>query len=133
MAEIRWNLENWLEERRVTRYELAQNMGGNVKSRITSLYRMRDPKRVDLAIVAEIVAALRRITGEEVTPNDLLEFVPDPEPQEMDDETKAWLDAELAPAIEPYDWGDVDPETLGEGSLEYVPGEGFVVVEQDAA
>lgn len=133
MAEIKWNLEHWLEERRVTRYELAQNMSGNVKSRITSLYRMRDPKRVDLAVVAEIVAALRRITGEEVTPNDLLEFVPDPEPQEMDDETKAWLDAELAPALEPYDWGDVDPETLGVGSLEYVPGEGFVVVEQDAA
>ncbi len=133
MAEIRWNLESWLEERRVTRYELAQNMGGNVKTRITSLYRMRDPKRVDLAIVAEIVAALRRLTGEEVTPNDLLTFIPDPERQEMDDETRVWLDAELAPPLEPYDWGDADPEALGKGSLEYVAGEGFVVVAQDAA
>lgn len=109
MAQMTWNLENWLESHRITRYELAKNMGGNEKSRLTTLYRMRDPQRVDLGVMADIVAALRRITGEEVTPNDLLTFIPDPEPQEMDDETKAWLDADLTPDLEPYDWGPEGP------------------------
>jgi DNA-binding Xre family transcriptional regulator len=132
MAEMKWNLEGWLEQHGITRYELAQNMGGNVKTRLTSLYRMRQPKRIDLSVMGEIVSALRRITGEEVTPNDLLEYIPDPAPKEMDAETKAWLYAELAPPLEPYDWAGVEPETLGEGRVEYDPEEGFVVVE-DAA
>jgi hypothetical protein len=128
MAQMHWNLESWLEARGVTRYELAQNMSGNVKTRLTSLYRMRDPKRIDLAVMGEIVAALRHITGEEVTPNDLLAFVPDPEQQELDAETQAWMDADLAPEIEAYDWGDVDPEALGE-PVSFVPGKGWIVRE----
>jgi hypothetical protein len=113
MAEMQWNLESWLKTHGVTRYELAQNMSGNVKTRLTSLYRMRDPKRIDLSVMGEIVSALRHITGEEVTPNDLLTFTPDPEP-EMDEETRVWLDAPIDAPLEPYDWGDQNPETLGD-------------------
>lgn len=112
----------------VTKYELAQNMGGNEKSRLTTLYRMRNPQRVDLNVMAEIVSALREITGSEVTPNDLLEYTPDPEPvEEVDAETWAWMNAELAPPLEPYEWGDIDPETLGQGRVEYVQGQGWVI------
>lgn len=34
----------------------------------------------------------------------------------MDDETKAWHDADLSKLsdYEPYDWGDIDPLTIGE-------------------
>lgn len=53
-----------------------------------------------------------------------------PGPEALDAETRAWMDAELAPPLEPYEWGDVDPEALGQGRVEYVPGEGWVVTEQ---
>ena len=90
-----------------------------------------EQKRVDLEVRDKVIGALEQLTGQSVTFGDLLERAADP--VETDVETKAWMDAELAPPLEPYDRGKVDPETLGEGSLEYVAGEGFVVVEQDAA
>jgi hypothetical protein len=31
----------------------------------------------------------------------------------LDDETRAWLDADLTPPLDPYDWGGIDPETVG--------------------
>lgn len=31
----------------------------------------------------------------------------------VDEETQAWMDADLAPPLEPYDWGGVDPLSLG--------------------
>lgn len=43
---------------------------------------------------------------------------------EMDEETRAWLDAELTPPLEPYDWGGEDPLAYGQ-RVEYVPGEGL--------
>ncbi len=127
MAELRWDLEKVLEAHGVTRYELAQNMDGNFKTRLTSLYRTKNQKRVDLPVMAEIVSALRRITGEQLTPNDLLEYVPDPEPQpEMDAETRAWMDAELTQPLESYDWGEgVDPETIGE-PVRFDPKKGWI-------
>lgn len=132
MAELRWDLEKVLEARGITRYELAQNMEGNFKTRLTSLYRTKDPKRVDLPVMAEIVSALRRITGEALTPNDLLEYVPDPEPveeQEMDAETRAWMEADLAPPLEPYEWG---PEGPPKGNpVRYVAGQGWMVYEDE--
>jgi DNA-binding Xre family transcriptional regulator len=111
MAEMKWNLENWLETHRVTRYELAQNMGGNVKTRLTSLYRMRDPKRIDLSVMGEIVSALRHITGEDVTPNDLLEFVPNPEPVDDQAALLATGTAGLGEALHDLEQG-VPPEEL---------------------
>lgn len=31
----------------------------------------------------------------------------------LDTETQAWLDADLTAALEPFDWGDIDPATAG--------------------
>jgi hypothetical protein len=58
----------------MTRYELAQAMTGNTQSRQTTLYRMSNPKRVDLATLGEIIHALRLETGEPVSVCDLLEY-----------------------------------------------------------
>lgn len=42
-----------------------------------------------------------------------------------DEESKAWLDADLAPPLPPFDWG---PEAPPEGKpVNYVPGIGLVV------
>ena len=130
MAEIRWDLEKVLEARGITRYELAQNMEGNFKTRLTSLYRTKDPKRVDLPVMAEIVSALRRMTGEEVTPNDLLEFTPDPEPVNVDAESALWLNTALTPVLEPFEWGPTG-EPKGQ-PVESVPGEGLYVYDDEA-
>ena len=130
MAQMRWNLEDLLKTHGVTKYELAQNMGGNEKSRLTTLYRMRNPQRVDLNVMAEIVSALREITGSEVTPNDLLEFTPDPEPENADDESALWLNTVLTPQLEPWEWG---PEGEPKGQpVEYVQNEGLYVYDDEA-
>lgn len=129
MAQVQWNLENWLKTRGVTKYELAKSMGGNEKSRLTTLYRMRDPQRIDLGVMAEIVSALREITGEEVTPNDLLEFRPDPEPEDVDTESVLWLNTALTPTLESWEWG-LEGEPKGQ-PVQYVPGEGLYIYEDD--
>lgn len=49
---------------------------------------------------------------------------------EMDEETRAWLDAELTPPLEPYDWGGEDPLAYGQ-RVEYVPGEGLYVIDDE--
>jgi hypothetical protein len=44
---------------------------------------------------------------------------------EPDDESRAWLDADLAPPLPPFDWGhEVPPEGRPVG---YMPGVGLVV------
>jgi hypothetical protein len=46
----------------------------------------------------------------------------------MDQEDKGWLESDLSrlSELEPYDWGDVDPETTGQ-PIRYEQGMGFVV------
>jgi hypothetical protein len=43
---------------------------------------------------------------------------------------KAWLDSDLSRLgeYEPYDWGDIDPETRGK-PISYKAGQGFIVHE----
>jgi hypothetical protein len=48
---------------------------------------------------------------------------------DIDAESRVWLDADLAPPLEPYDWGDIDPMTLTSGRVEYVPGEGLMILD----
>jgi len=81
-----------------------------------------------LPTLATILEGLRRVTGEEVSFEDVLEFEPSaaPERESLDPETSVWLDSELTEPLPPYDWGDVDPRGIGE-AVRYVPDEGFVV------
>ncbi len=74
MHKIVWNLEKFLEEHGKTRYELAQTLGGNFESRLASIYRLKSPNRLDFTTLADLIGGLRELTGEEVTPNDLLEY-----------------------------------------------------------
>lgn len=80
MPRVVWRLPELLEELGINRHRLAQAMRGKTSSRLTTLYRMTDPKRVDLQVLAEIIAALRVLSGVEVGVSDLLEFVPDDSP-----------------------------------------------------
>lgn len=40
---------------------------------------------------------------------------------DIDEESRTWLEATLTPELPPYDWGDIDPLTLGE-PLRFVKG-----------
>lgn len=74
MGHVRWNLEEYLAAHDLTRYRLAQELPGNTNSWLTTLYRMSDPKRLDLATLATIIATLRELTKLDVTVSDLLSY-----------------------------------------------------------
>lgn len=60
-----------------------------------------------------VISTLEELTGEPVSPADLLAAVTMPGP---DREARAWLDRDASRLgeFEPYDWGGADPSTLGE-------------------
>ena len=130
MAQVRWKLAAYLQERGITPYRLARAVAA--ETRTGTVYRLarkgREPSRIDLPTLATILEGLRRVTGEEVSFEDVLEFEPSaaPERESLDPETSVWLDSELTEPLPPYDWGDVDPRGIGE-AVRYVPDEGFVV------
>ena len=113
MTQITWKLKPYLEQNAITPHKLALEAGISPPNLYT-LIRGEGAKNVSRATLAKLIGALTRLTGQRVTPNDLLEVSETPTPLETaDNEAKAWLTANLAPPLEPYDWGDIDPDTLG--------------------
>lgn len=124
---IKWTLKSYLDANDLSAYKLVQA----AKVSPTTVYALArgDHERVSLEVLDKVLAGLERLTGRPATLTDVLDREPDPEPaEEMDAETRAWMDAELAPPLEPYEWGDVDPETIGE-SVRYDPKKGWLVGE----
>ena len=123
-----WRLRNVLAEHNLRPATVAAATEGRLSR--NSVYALaRGAEAVRLETLDVLLPTLRRLTGKDLGVSDLIVWEPDPVPQ-VDAETRAWLDAELAPPLEPYDWGDVDPEALGNGGVAYVPGEGWVVTER---
>lgn len=116
---VEFTLKSFLEAHALSVYRLAEAASGRVsRGTVYSLARGR-VTRVDLGTLGAVITTLEELTGEEVTPADLLRAVDVPV---LDDETRGWLAASLEPPMEPYDWGDVDPFTLGQLSpQEYAP------------
>jgi transcriptional regulator with XRE-family HTH domain len=106
---IQWKLRQYLETHGLSAYALAKVAGG----RETTIYRLaregQEPDRVDLPTLARVIGALRKLTGETVTPNDLLEVI-----EEIPDQEQAWLDssaADLAADLAELE-KDIPPEEL---------------------
>jgi DNA-binding Xre family transcriptional regulator len=116
----------------VSAYKLAELSNGRLSR--TGIYRLTadDLKAIRFESLGVLIPALRELTGEQVEVSDLLEYVPNPEPT-IDEESRLWLEAELTPPLEPYDWGDVDPLTLPGGRAEYVEGEGLYIYDSEDA
>lgn len=71
----RIKLKRLLQQRGISVYRLSQETKGQLS--IQSLYNLTGeppPKRIELASLDAIVEALHRITGEEITVCDLLEY-----------------------------------------------------------
>lgn len=87
---LRVSLDRFLERHNLTAYRLVKATQGRVaRGSVYALARGKDVKRVDLDTLNEVMNALERLTGQSVTPNDLLEVVEAPQ----EDDTAALLEA----------------------------------------
>ena len=90
---IRVSLDRYLERHNLSAYRLANELKGRVaQGSVYAMTRSKTVKRIDLETLTGVMQALERITGEPVTPNDLLEVIQEPEP----DPEQAWLDSSAA-------------------------------------
>lgn len=108
---MKWKLKQYLEEHGLTPHALSRE--SNLST--ATIYPMArgQAERISLQTMDRVIDALRSLTGERVDIADLLEYGLE---DDLDAETKAWLESDLSRLgeYEPYDWGDDDPETLGE-------------------
>lgn len=86
---LRLNINGYLEQRNITAYRLIKE-SGLAPNTVYTLART-PAKRIDLDTLESIVKALTRLTGQPVTPNDLLEVIEEPEPLEETIPEEAWL------------------------------------------
>lgn len=122
-----WKLKSYLDAHDITAYRLAQTADLSA----TTVYALARGKheRISLEVLDKVLGSLEKLSGKPVTLDDVLERQPDPEP--TDAETKAWLEADLDPDLEAYDWG---ADGLPEGEpVRYVEGQGWVVGETKRA
>ncbi len=117
---LRWKLNDILTDEQVSVYALNQRLveAGRGVSR-TTLYRLasKQPERIDLEVAGRVLWGLEQLTGKHYTVTDLLEYdAADSGIADVEAQMRAWHDADLSRLgeIEPYDWGDTDPETVGE-------------------
>jgi DNA-binding Xre family transcriptional regulator len=75
---VKVTLKEYLNQRNLSTYKLVQATTGRIAER--TVYALARPgvKRVDLETLGVIIAALHDLTGETVTPNDLLEVIEEP-------------------------------------------------------
>lgn len=123
--EIRHAVKAALVQRRLTQGQLAERIGITPQhlSRMMQGQRSNVPEAWqkvfdELGLELTVRPARRAPSGQRY------------EPEPLDDETRAWLEADLSAPLEPYEWGGVDPKAGG-GRVEYVPGQGLMIVEED--
>ena len=115
---VKWRLKPYLEAHGLTPYELIR------RSRLApnTVYAMArgENRSVRLDTLETVIKTLREVTGKAVSLDDLIEISEDTEriDEQLASEHKAWeaahLDSDDSPLLEPYDWEDIDPNTLGE-------------------
>lgn len=113
MRLVQFTLRQYLATHGLSAYRLAQAARGRVSERTVYALARGEASRVDLGMLGAVISTLEELTGEPVSPADLLQAVTVPGP---DREARAWLDGDASRlgAFEPYDWGGADPYTLGE-------------------
>ena len=113
MRTVEFTLRHYLAAHGLSAYRLAQAARGRVSERTVYALARGETSRVDLGTLGAVMTTLEELTGEPVSPADLLTAVTVPGP---DREARAWLDGDASRLgeFESYDWGDADPYTLGE-------------------
>jgi hypothetical protein len=89
---VRVSLDRYLRQNNLTAYRLSKEVAGKAaQGSIYALARGEKVKRVDLETLSEVMQALMRLTGQTVTPNDLLEVIEEPVSTE-EIEAREWFD-----------------------------------------
>ncbi len=111
---IRLTLGAYLERHDISAYRVVKESRGKLAQNTVYAMARKPAQRVDLDTIGEVLTALERIQGQPVGIMDVLDV--QEKPDEVDAETRAWMDSDLSRLgeIEPYDWGDQDPNTLGQ-------------------
>jgi DNA-binding Xre family transcriptional regulator len=79
-AQLRVSLDRILSSRNVTTYRLMKQLEGRVSRGTVYSLASGNVQRIDLETLAGIMAGLEELTGETITPNDLLEVIEEPVP-----------------------------------------------------
>ena len=111
MREIRVKLGEVMAQRRVNRKQLSDATGIRYAT-LSDVYSGK--RRPTLETLEAVLNGLESLSGRPVALTDVLEVVD--VPAEVDAETRAWMDSDLSRLgeYEPYDWGDEDPNTVGQ-------------------
>jgi transcriptional regulator with XRE-family HTH domain len=121
MGKVRVRFKDYLEEHEISAYRVSKHAWGMSPKTVYAIASGRH--RPSMEALEKLLAALREITGEEVVPGDLLEYVPEP-----DAESREWLEDDGAGGgLPPYDWGEGGPPSSR--PVRYEPGVGLVVEE----
>lgn len=80
MVQVQWRLHQYLKKRQLTAYKLSKAIPDIRQPTIYRLASDRTPQSVNLELLGKVMQGLRTLTGEEVTPNDLLQVVQVPDP-----------------------------------------------------
>lgn len=130
MSEIRWKLAEYLKWRGFTPDKLVGAVGDAVEPEI--IYRLvekpTEQRQIDLSILAAILEGLIKLTGIPVSVAEILEFVPHLSQEFL--ENSPWQEYFIYGELDPYDWGDEDPLTIGK-PVRYIPGVGIVIEDGD--
>ncbi|WP_291426629.1 helix-turn-helix transcriptional regulator [Deinococcus sp.] len=75
MMQVQWRLRDYLTQHGLTAYKLAKALPELRQPTVYRLASDRSPQSVNLELLGKVMQGLKSLTGEEVTPNDLLEVV----------------------------------------------------------
>ncbi len=118
---IIWKFDQCLQEYDLTPAQVERKiirLGYEFGAKTIYRFTGAGPTNINKGSLEAILTALTSLTKIPVTINDLIEFEYQPE---IDVESKAWLEADLAPPIDEYNWGDIAPSTLGK-PIKYTQG-----------
>jgi hypothetical protein len=132
MSEIHLKLADYLQQRGLTLDDLVEAVGTAIEPEIVYhlVEKGEEQRQIDLSALAAIMQALRKLMGFPVSIEDVMQFVPDLSPEEMNPQTNPWYEVDIYGEIPPYDWGDVDPMKDCK-PVRYIPGVGIVIEDGD--
>jgi len=119
MPTVEWKLKEYLAEKKIPALQVEERAGMG-RNTIYRIMRGNGVKLIDRQNLGRIISALSELTGQPVALTDVLELVNDPTPEQLEQqeaekrldlETKGWMNAQLAPVLEPFDWGEAGPPT----------------------
>ncbi|WP_293134223.1 hypothetical protein [Microcoleus sp. bin38.metabat.b11b12b14.051] len=130
MSTIRLELAEYLKSRGFTPDSLVEVIPETVNPQ--TIYQLIEKpenlRQIDLSLLATVIDGLSQLNGFPVGISEVLILFPDISDEEL--ENSAWRELYLESEIPPYDWGDVNPMTLGK-PVRYVSGVGCVITEEE--